>query len=83
VVAESRERHYDCDERALVYLTGYVVFKCSLKTSCTECIASIQTEKALIAECDNAEIDMSFIDQMSRGSLKYPSYLLLLLLHSC
>jgi len=41
---------FACDERALIYIAGYVSFKCGSKTSCMACKAALVSERDLAVD---------------------------------
>jgi hypothetical protein len=47
VVLESLDMHFSCDERALVYVVGYVASKCASILACAKCKAVLVTDKQL------------------------------------
>ena len=80
VVSEALDLNFACDEHTLVYIAGYVAFKCSNKVACVECKCALVTDRTLTVDEVNTdiEVDISYIQHVSRGGLKYPSYLLVL-----
>ena len=80
VVSEALELNFACDEHTLVYIAGYVAFKCANKVVCEECKSALVTDRTLTVDDVNTdtEVDISYIQHISRGGLKYPSYLLVL-----
>ena len=65
---------------ALVYIAGYVAFKCASKVACAECKCALVTDRDLTVDEVNTdiEVDISYVQHISCGGLKYPSYLVVL-----
>jgi len=69
---------FACDERALIYIAGYVSFKCGSKTSCIACKAALVSDRDLAVDSVDLDVDVSYVDQLNRGGLKYPSYMVVM-----
>jgi len=65
-----------------VCIAGYVAFKCASRVSCEECKCALVTDRDLGLTVDQVnrdiDVDISYVQHISRGGLKYPSYLVVL-----
>jgi hypothetical protein len=60
-----------CDEQSLVYLSGCGVHKCVQRIACPVCLLLVRLDKDVAVD----DVDLSYIQAMDRGGLKYPTYL--------
>ena len=65
---------FACDEQSLVYLAGCGVHKCQVSIICPVCVAIVKMDKDMLLS-DNIILDLSYIQSLDRGGLKYPTYL--------
>ena len=72
----------DSEMSALVFVAGYVGFKLRKKLSCIDCRLELFTEKAM--ECDVPhDDDFSYMANLDRGGLTWPTDLLLSIVVQC
>ena len=66
--------NFPCDEKALTYITGFVLHKFMLRDACLACASKFVQNKSLELS-DDSQAFCSYISSLDRGGLKYPTEL--------
>ena len=73
------------ENKALVFITGYLVFKCSSRVSCQLCLAELSSKTKMDLETVSSDYysDYFYLAALDRGGLKWPTDFLLDVVTAC